>query len=466
MRTIVLALVAIATTTGFALGAEKNVILFVTDDQGCDAGCYGNPVIKTPNMDRLAAEGTLFPYAFATTASCSASRSVILTGLFNHANAQYGHMHSYHHFTTYDKVKSLPVLLGSAGYRTASIGKFHVAPEKIYHFDTYLKGNSRNAVEMAEKSKDFIGAKSDKPFFLYFCTSDPHRGGGTADDLPGKPNRFGNGKDYPGVKEVVYDPKDVIVPPFLPDTLECRAELAQYYQSVSRIDQGLGRLIEILKETGHWDDTLILYISDHGIAFPGGKTTVYEPGLRCPCIVRDPYVKKKDVVCNAMVSWIDITPTILDFANATPTKYKFQGRSFLSILDKENPKGWDDINASHTFHEITMYYPMRVVRDRKHKLIWNIAYPLPYPFASDLWAAPTWQSVWKDGPDAKYGQRSVKDYIQRPEFELYDLEKDPNESKNLADDPAYGSLLDEMKGKLKKFQNKTKDPWVLKWTYE
>ena len=96
-----------------------NVILVVTDDQGRDAGCYGNPVIKTPNLDALAADGTLYSHAFATTASCSASRSVILTGIYNHANAQYGHQHSYHHFRTYDKVKSLPVLLGAAGYRTA-----------------------------------------------------------------------------------------------------------------------------------------------------------------------------------------------------------------------------------------------------------------------------------------------------------------------------------------------------------
>ncbi|MFI4875805.1 MAG: sulfatase-like hydrolase/transferase, partial [Blastopirellula sp. JB062] len=101
--------------TSFAVAAPRNVVLFVTDDQGKDAGCYGNPVIQTPHLDALAADGTIYDHAYATTASCSASRSVILTGIFNHANGHYGHQHSYHHFSSYDKVKSLPVYLEKAG---------------------------------------------------------------------------------------------------------------------------------------------------------------------------------------------------------------------------------------------------------------------------------------------------------------------------------------------------------------
>jgi N-sulfoglucosamine sulfohydrolase len=351
-------------TTG---AAPRNVILFVTDDQGQDAGCYGNKVLKTPNQDRLAAEGTLFKYAFCTTASCSASRSVILTGLHNHANGQYGHQHSYHHFASFDKVTSLPVLLGQAGYRTARIGKYHVAPEEVYKFDQHFPANARSPVEMANRCKEFIAASSDKPFFLYFCTADPHRSGDQADELPHKPNRFGNkprGHQYPGITPTKYDPKDVIVPPFLPDTPTCRAELAQYYQSVSRIDQGLGRLIQVLKDAGKYEDTLLIYISDHGIAFPGAKTTVYEPGLRAPCIVRNPYAKKHGVVSQAMVSWVDLTPTILDFARTKlPRQVQLHGRSFLPILEEERPKGWDEIYAFHTFHEVTMYcnIPMRVL---------------------------------------------------------------------------------------------------------
>jgi N-sulfoglucosamine sulfohydrolase len=301
--------------------AARNVVLIVTDDQGTDAGCYGNPVIQTPHLDALAADGTRFSHAFCTTASCSASRSVILTGLHNHANGQYGHEHAYHKFASYPDIKSLPVRLSDAGYRTVLVGKYHVAPASTYRFETTLPANSRNPVQMAEQCRAVIEDANERPFFLYFCTSDPHRGGGTVADDPLQPDRFGNRPgDYPGVQEVEYDPDAVIVPEFLPDTPVCRAELAQYYQSVSRVDQGLGRLVQLLKAAGKYDDTLIVYISDHGIAFPGAKTTVYEPGLRSPCIVRHPDAQRRGIVNSAMISWVDLTPTILDFAGALPPR--------------------------------------------------------------------------------------------------------------------------------------------------
>lgn len=496
LRCLVFAIAYLA-AVHVGVAAQRNVILIVTDDQSPDAGCYGNSVIKTPNLDALAADATLLKYAFCTTASCSASRSVILTGLHNHANGHYGHQHHYHKFNSYTNIVSLPVYLSQAGYRTARCGKYHVAPEEVYEFDEAIPGNSRSPVEMADNCRPFISADSDQPFFLYFCTSDPHRGGGEASELPHQPNRFGNpkpgSKTYPQIKEVVYDPQDVIVPGFLPDTPTCRAEIAQYYQSVSRIDQGLGHLVEILKMADHWDDTLVLYISDHGIAMPGAKTTVYEGGLHSPCIVRNPYNDKRGVASDAMISWVDLVPTILDFAGALDAdtgtvrtsvlakldkapagtqqtgsvrRGTFHGRSFLPLLDGQETSGWDDIYASHTFHEIQMYYPMRVVRERRFKLIWNIAHPLPFPFASDLWAAPTWQAQYKQGMDASYGAKTVDTYIHRPKFELYDLKSDPHEGTNLAADPKYADQLAKLQAKLKRFQQRTSDPWIIKWNYE
>jgi len=450
-----------------SVGAERNVVLFVTDDQSPDMGCYGNDTIKTPHLDALAADGVRFNHAFCTTASCSASRSVILTGIYNHANAQYGHQHSYHHFRTYDSIKSLPVLMTQAGYRTARIGKYHVGPEEVYKFETVLPGNSRNAVQMADNCKKFIESDDERPFFLYFCTSDPHRSGGSVPNDPYKANPFGNKPDgYPGVDEVIYDPKDVRVHSFLPDTPTCRHELAQYYQSVSRIDQGMGRLVKMLKDAGRYEDTMIMFTADHGIAFPGGKTTLYEGGMRIPLLVRNPYGKARDAECNACVNLADLTPTILDFAKALPKKHDRQGRTFMSVVDTKDPKGWDEVYASHTFHEITMYYPMRVVRNREYKLIWNLAHQLPYPFASDLWAAPTWQDRYKQGPDTMYGPRTVDEYIHRPQFELYRVGSDPDERNNLIDDPKNAELIAELKQKIKAFQKKTKDPWILKWEYE
>ena len=148
--------------------AEKNIIFFITDDESPTLGCYGDPIAKTPAIDAIAEDGTVFLNAFATTASCSASRSVVMSGLHNHANGQYGHQHAFHKFSSYYDVigLSLPRNLTKAGYSTGHIGKYHVAPEEVFRFETYLKGNPRNAVQMAEQSRAFISAESDQPFFF------------------------------------------------------------------------------------------------------------------------------------------------------------------------------------------------------------------------------------------------------------------------------------------------------------
>lgn len=442
---------------------RPNIILFVSDDHGMDAlGCYGNPVIQTPNMDKLAAEGVRFNNAYCTSASCAASRSVILTGQYGHAIGAYGHVHDYHHFSTYDNVKSLPVLLAQSGYRTARIGKYHVAPESVYHFEETLKADPRSTLEMADACEDVLNA--DQPFFLYFCPDDPHRGHPFTPDPWDAPNPFGNkAGGYPGEIVKEYNPQDVLVPSFLPDTKECREEIAQYYQSISRIDQGLGRLQELLAKAGKTDNTIIIYTSDNGMAFPGAKTTVYEPGIKLPCIVKDPRSNLKGRENNAMINWADLTPTLLEWAGAPFNADDFQGRSFAKVLGQENPQGWDEVYAAHNFHELTMYYPMRVVRKGNMKLIWNVAWRLEYPFASDLWAASTWQSIYRNKIEY-FGKRTVQDYLFRAEFELYDLAADPDESKNLADDPAYATELENLKNKIKAFQLKTRDPWLIIWS--
>lgn len=483
---------------------DHNIVLFITDDESPTLGCYGDKEAVTPNIDALAKDGTVFRNAFATTASCSASRSVVLSGLHNHLNGQYGHTHHFHKFSSYHDVVrlALPRLLAQAGYRTARCGKYHVAPEAVFHFEKTIPANPRSTVEMADHCRDFIMADDPHPFFLYFATTDPHRGGGDdqTSKLELKPNLFGNKpnkKAYPGVEEVFYDPAKVPIPSFLSDTPDTREELAQYYQAISRIDQGLGRLVEILKEAGVYDKTLIVFTADHGMAFSGGKTTVYEGGLRVPFVVRDPYVKNRGVVTDAMISHVDITPSLLDFAGeldreADRPKHPinanafwkergeavqenrnggfkldhYHGKSWIPLLGDPNATSHDSIFASHTFHEIQMYYPMRVYRDKRYKLIWNIAYKLDYPFASDLWAASSWQAQFRKGEDAPYGTRTVGEYIHRPEFELYNMETDPHESLNLATDPAYAEVLEAYKKKLKAKQKQLEDPWIMKWDYQ
>jgi len=446
---------------------RPNIVLMVADDHGLDTGKYGNYAIKTPNLDALAEDGVIFTNAFCTTASCAASRSVILTGLYNHANGTYGHTHGCHHFACFDNVVTLPALLNKAGYRTIRVGKRHFAPESIYTFkEGYPEGKfGRDDVRMSESCRELI--KGDDPFFLYWCSMNPHRGGGKLESHPCKPDKFGNpDKSFPNDEEITYKDDEVLVPPYLPDTPETRAELAQYCQSVSRLDRGVGRLIRILKEEGKYDNTVIIYISDNGPAFHSAKTTLYEPGMNLPCIVRTPYLQKRNTTCDGLITWADLTPTILDFADAYDNPQAFHGRSFKDIIGQQSPQNWrDEVYAAHTFHEITNYYPMRVVRTKKYKFIWNIAYPLTYSSASDLWYSASWQGALRDGLE-KYGKRAIKDYLKRPKFELYDLENDPYEIENLAYNPQYKALVDDFCEKIRIFQKETKDPWLHKWEYE
>ena len=141
------------------------------------------------------------------------------------------------------------------------------------------------------------------------------------------------------------------------------------------------------------------------------------------------------------------------------------GRSFLSVIDEKTPKGWNKIFASHTFHEITMYYPMRVIRKGDYKLIWNIAYQLEYPLASDLWISSTWQSIYRNNL-SHFGKRTTSSYLNRPEFELYNLKEDPDEINNLATQKEYTDILENMKLELKEWQLKTKDPWYIMWDHD
>ncbi|MBM3970133.1 MAG: sulfatase [Planctomycetes bacterium] len=488
----VVSLVALAWAVGHSANAgeavKKNVVVIVADDLGWQLGCYGDTQAKTPNIDKLAAAGVRFTRAYCTTASCSASRSVLMTGLFNHATGHYGHAHADGHFSTYDSVRTLPVIMNEAGYRTCSIGKYHLAPEATYHFETYrnegIQG-SRNSVRMAENAKAWIAEKDDRPFFLYWCSTDPHR---AAQGFANSPTD----DFYPGVTPSRFKADEMRVPSWLPNTLEVRQEWAEFYEAINRLDQGVGTLMQALKETGHADDTLVLFLADNGPPFPGAKTTLYDPGARLPLIVRDP-TQQRHGTTDALVAWVDVTPTILDWCGVTPKPalpvvprangggpegarpaknaktqpVTFHGRSFLKALSDERASqhGFGEIFGSHTFHEVTMYYPMRSIISGRHKLIFNIAHELPYPFASDLYASPTWQMALKTKLPV-YGLRSTSAYIHRPQFEFYDLAADPDELKNLADDPQHAKLIGELKDKLKAWQKQTRDPWVSKWEYE
>lgn len=444
---------------------RPNIVLMVADDHGREAlGCYGNPAIKTPNLDALARDGVRFDNSFCTSASCSPSRAVILTGLQNHTTGTYGLTHAKNHFSCFDGIRTLPAMLRQGGYRTGRAGKKHYAPESLFPFDFNAADADRDDVRMSENCREFV--RGAEPFFLYWCSKNPHRKAALKNH-PLRPDNFGNPeKSFAGDQELEYDPAEVIVPSFLNDTPAARAELAQYYQSISRLDRGVGRLVDVLREAGKYENTVLIYVSDNGAAFPQAKTTLYDPGMRLPCIVRSPLHQTRGGVCAGLVTWADLTPTILEFAGLHENPEQFFGQSFARIIDVENPADWrGEIYAAHSFHGITGYYPMRAVRTRRHKFIWNIAWKLDYPFASDLWNAASWQAALRAGT-AQCGARPVENYLRRPRFELYDLENDPDEINNLAGLSGSQALVEDFIVKIKQFQADTDDPWLHKWTYE
>jgi N-sulfoglucosamine sulfohydrolase len=428
-----------------ALAAQKNVLLIIADDMGLDGGCFGNDAVATPNLDRLAGEGTRFANAFATVASCSPSRAVLLTGLYTHQNGQYGLQHAAHNQVTRGDVQSLPKILGASGYRTAIVGKNHVGPQSVYNYESVLKPGGRGNAGIVHVAGEFMAAKDERPFFLLVGFHEPHRakvGFGNDAKVTARPTR-------------TYDPGTLKVPPFLPDTPEVRADIADYYTAIDRLDQAVGGVLGELEQSGRRDDTLVIFVSDNGMPFPGAKTNVYDDAIRLPLLLRAPG-SKAGVVSRAMVSWIDVAPTVLEFTGAKPPQ-DLPGRSLLPILAQEDVADRDVVFASHVMHEITMYYPMRAIRTRTHKLIWNLAAPLPYPIAGDIKKSPSWQTILKTGA---MGGRTRESYLHRPEFELYDIEKDPHEFKNLAADPAQAKMLEDLKWRLMKKLKETNDPWL------
>jgi N-sulfoglucosamine sulfohydrolase len=302
---------------------------------------------------------------------------------------------------------------------------------------------------MAEQARQFIAADSDKPFMVVVGFSDPHRA----------PENFGNTRAWPAVERVTYPPADVQIPAHLPDLAEVRQDVAQYYEAISRLDSGVGLLLDVLRTSGHAGDTLVIYLSDNGRPFPGAKTTLYDEGIHLPLIVVAPG-RIKGVASEAMVSWIDIAPTILDWTGAAAAEaYALPGRSLLPILQQRRPEDWDRIFASHSFHEIQQYYPMRALRTREFKYIVNLAAELSYPIAGDIQSSPSWRAI-ESRPTAGLGRRPLQAFLHRPAEELYDLRKDRDELRNVAADPEYRAVLERFRKEMAEFRATTHDPWL------
>ncbi|MFI4912960.1 MAG: sulfatase-like hydrolase/transferase [Sedimentisphaeraceae bacterium JB056] len=425
---------------------RPNVVLITGDDLGIQVGCYGDKTVKTPNIDKLAASGVMFKTAWVSQASCSPSRSSIYTGLYPHQNGQIGLCHrGYSMNRTYPTITSI---LKDAGYRTAVIGKYHIEPKKACPWDeqysdftTYFE--QRDVKTAADVGEDFMNRSGDEPFFLMLNYIDPHT------------PLYDQRKGLPAEPYTADNVESLELFGF--DTPEIREQTAGYYNCVNRLDTGLGMLMDKLKATGNYENTLVIFVGDHGPPFTRSKTTCYDIGLRIPFIVSCPGVVSEGLVSDQMVSTTDILPTILDITGIDLPE-PVTGRSLKAEVQGKDVELRQYMFGEHHTHQQFSWFPRRSVRDQRYQLIVNLLENRENPIKG-VDGCVAWKASRKEGvpPQVK---AAYDRYNKPPHLELYDLEKDPYCFVNLADSPEYEATKERLLAALNQWREKTADPYL------
>lgn len=413
---------------------KPNIILFITHDQGQFLGCYDTPQtpnsLHTPNLDKLAKDGIRFTNYFCTAPQCSPSRGSIQTSLYPHQNGLVGLVNR--GWTLPPQNKTMPMYLKESGYTTHLLGLQHESIDaKTLGYDTVskrMKDYKYDTKIMLGEYKNFFEEHKDDetPFFANLGVIEIHR--------PFK------------IWSEPVDSKTVIVPPFLPESDEVREDLGLFYGIINPIDETIGKILEILDDTGLRENTLFIYTTDHGSPFPRAKCTLYDPGIKTLLIMNCPnnVFFQGGKVLEQMISNIDLLPTLLDFIGAEIPE-GIEGISFLPILKDTNLSFRSEIYTEKNYHDT--YDPMRSVRTKEYKYIHNFEpseslYQMPVDIERSLSG-----QVLKD-----------KIKLKRPIEEFYELGEDPLELNNLAYDPACNDVLLEFRLKLHNWMKKTDDP--------
>ena len=416
--------------TGWSPAGEAqqppNILVFIADDASwSDFGAYGNPHVRTPNLDALAAAGVVFDRAFLTTASCSPSRISILSGRYPHATGAED-LHS----PLPAGVELLPGLLAQEGYTTGHMRKTHYGPEGERQFDWY-------AEETWEALPDFLDAAAERPFFLWVGFRDPHR------------------PYAPGAVDPPHDPAEVAVPPYLVDDAATRADLALYYDEIARMDGEIGRMLAEVDRRGLRESTLVVFLSDNGMPFPRAKATAYDAGIRTPLIVSWPGAAPAGTRYPELTSVIDLAPTLLEAAGASAPE-SFQGTSFIAALRDQAAPGREYVFAERNWHNCDEH--IRTVRGPRYKLIRNAYTELPLCTPADASRSPSWYSLTarREAGTLTPGQARLFE-APRPVIEVYDLEADPHELVNLAGRPEVEAIARQLSRVLDAWIERTED---------
>jgi arylsulfatase A-like enzyme len=420
---------------------KPNIVVFIADDAGMDYGCYGNQGIKTPNIDALAESGLKVEKAFLTAPQSSPSRTSMLSGKFAHTIGTEDL-----HTGIGDTTKLLPLYLQEAGYYTGIMLKGHIGQHGMEQFNWYDQGFWPDYVKgrWNEKAVDnfraFIDTAAREPFFLWVGFVDPHRA--YQDSLNGAPE--------------VHSAKDVTVPPYLVDNQLTREDLAHYYDEIHRMDGHIGGMIKVLEEKGLRENTLVVFLSDNGMPFPRAKGTVYDAGVQTPLIFSwKGKIKPGTVYEDELVSTIDLAPTFLDVAGVEipPDMY---GHSIQEIFTKLEAPGRDHVFSERNWHGTDEH--IRSVRTKTHRFVLNSYIEVPHGTPSDLSTSPSWYALkaLQENKQLSPGQATLFE-CPRPRVEIYDLEKDPYQLENVADNPEYLGIGKELSKVLDEWREETND---------
>lgn len=401
---------------------SPNILMIVTHDTGRHLGCYSRSV-ETPNMDRLASEGVIFTNFFCTAPQCSPSRASFLTGRYPHNNGLIGLTHR--GFRLNPNEPLLPALLAQEGYSTYLFGLQHESPDSLsLGYQYVVQGKDRSCLNVTPLVLEFLSKNPEEPFFAMVGFSETHRRfpryDGPIDDVQGLPSL----------------PKD-------PDVLR---DVAGLNILVRRVDEKTGEILDALDNTGLRDNTLMIYTTDHGIAFPGAKATLFDPGIEIALLMRGPGGFDGGKRIDPMLSNIDFMPTILNLCGIS-IPGKVQGKSMLPLVRGELEELHERIFIELTYH--AAYDPMRGVRTERHKYIRSYE------------ERPFWFPPNVDAGLSKELVRRLGYFDQpRPAEMLFDLRDDPIERKNLASDPNHTDLLEEMRSTVERWMQETKDPMI------
>lgn len=417
--------------------ARPNIVVFLADDLGSDIASWGDRNARTPNLDKLTRSGIAFDRAFVASPACAPSRAALLTGLMPARNGAEANQHA-----PRADVRKLPAYLHDLGYQVVAFGKVaHYKQTGMYGFDHFAHDTFHDPDGVPAAIRWLKARKDKRPLAIFVGSNWPH--------VP-----------WPDTAEG-YAPSRLSLPPKTVDTAATRLARARYYAAVSRLDAEVGQTLDTVDRV-LGPDTFVLFSSDHGAQWPFGKWNLYDTGIRVPMIVRWRGRVKPGRRTTAMVSWIDILPTLVDVGGGRPPS-TIDGRSFAPLLNGASTyRSRSEIFTTHNNDGNVNVYPMRSIRTDRWKFISNLHPEYTYTTHIDQWVKrvdsgkyfPSWREKAETDPAAKV---IVDRYYTRPRDELYDMTADPAEQRNLVGDRRHAGVLKTLRTRLTAWRNAQKD---------